>query len=110
MANAAAHAVEFVGLPEAQLNLAQAVVHLALAPKSNRTAMGIWKALDDVAKKPAGPVPGHLRDAHYSGAQKLGHGVGYVYSHDDPDVPQQFLPDGLVGTRYYAPQESDPNP
>ena len=106
VANAAAHAVEFVGLPEAQLNLAQAVVHLALAPKSNRTAMGIWSALDDVANKPAGAVPAHLRDAHYGGARKLGHGVGYIYSHDNPDAEQQFLPDELVGTRYYEPEKT----
>lgn len=109
IANAAAHAVEFVGLPEAQLNLAQAVVHLALAPKSNRSAMGIWTALEDVQTKKVGPVPAHLRDSHYSGAKKLGHGVGYKYSHDHPDEEQQFLPDELVGTRYYDPDEPKAN-
>src|SRR6202022_3059204 len=76
VADAAARAVEFVGLPEAQLNLAQAVVHLATAPKSNRAAVGIWNALGDVKNRPAGPVPAHLRDSHYRSAKKLGHGVG----------------------------------
>ena len=73
---AAAHAVEYVGLPEAQLNLAQAVVHLATAPKSNRSAAGIWQAREDVAKGIGGEVPMHLRDAHYRSATSLGHGVG----------------------------------
>ena len=105
IAGAAAHAVEYVGLPEAQLNLAQAVVHLATAPKSNRTALGIWKALEDVRSRPAGPVPPHLRDAHYHGARSIGHGVGYLYPHDDPSgwVEQDHLPDELAGTRYYQP-------
>ncbi len=107
VASAAAHAVEYVGLPEAQLNLAQAVVHLATAPKSNRSAVGIWKALDDVRSRPAGPVPPHLRDAHYRSAERIGHGVGYRYPHDDPRgwVEQDYLPDELVGTRYYEPSE-----
>src|ERR687898_420768 len=74
VAVAAAHAVEHVGLPEAHLNLAQAVVHLATAPKSNRAALGIWQALEDVRHGPSVEVPVHLRDAHYQGAQKLGHG------------------------------------
>ena len=107
IANAAAHAVEFVGLPEAQLNLAQAVVHLATAPKSNRTALGIWNAIEDVKSQPAGPVPPHLRDAHYKGAQKLGHGVNYRYPHDEPSgwVDQEYLPEHLAGKRYYEPTE-----
>ncbi|CAN5861210.1 replication-associated recombination protein A [soil metagenome] len=107
VANAAAHAVEFVGLPEAQLNLAQAVVHLSTAPKSNRTATGIWKAIEDVKSQPAGPVPPHLRDAHYKGAQKIGHGVNYRYPHDDPSgwVDQEYLPEHLVGRWYYQPSE-----
>ena len=107
IATAAAHAVEYVGLPEAQLNLAQAVVHLATAPKSNRTALGIWKAIDDVRSRPAGPVPSHLRDSHYRSAERIGHGVGYVYPHDDPSgwVEQVYLPDHLAGTRYYEPSE-----
>jgi len=105
IATAAAHALEHVGLPEAQLNLAQAVVHLATAPKSNRTAMGIWNARTDVQQGLGGEVPPHLRDAHYKGAASLGHGKGYAYPHDDPAgwVPQQYAPDDLVGRRYYDP-------
>ncbi len=105
VATAATHAVEYVGLPEAQLNLAQAVVHLATAPKSNRTALGIWKALEDVRSRPTGPVPPHLRDSHYYGAKRIGHGLGYSYPHDDPRgwVEQDYLPEGLAGTRYYEP-------
>jgi len=105
VAVAAAHAVEHVGLPEAQLNLAQAVVHLATAPKSNRSALGIWRALDDVRHGPSVEVPVHLRDGHYSGAEKLGHGVGYDYPHDHPDgwVPQRHLPDDLGDRTYYDP-------
>ncbi|MDP9074264.1 MAG: replication-associated recombination protein A, partial [Actinomycetota bacterium] len=107
VATAAAHAVEYVGLPEAQLNLAQAVVHLATAPKSNRTALGIWKAIEDVRSRPAGPVPPHLRDAHYKSAERIGHGVGYRYPHDDPRgwMEQDYLPEELAGTRYYEPSE-----
>lgn len=105
VANAAAQAVEFVGMPEAQLNLGQATVHLATAPKSNRTALGIWGAMSDVHERAAGAVPIHLRDASYGGAKKLGHGVGYQYPHDAPDgfVKAQYLPDDLVGRRYYEP-------
>ena len=107
VANASAHAVEFVGLPEAQLNLAQAVVHLATAPKSNRSALGIWQAMADVQERAAGDVPIHLRDAHYAGAKRLGHGKGYAYPHDDPSgfVEQQYLPDDLVDRRYYEPSQ-----
>jgi putative ATPase len=107
VADAAARAVEFVGLPEAQLNLAHAVVYLATAPKSNSSAAGLWNAQADVRKEPAGPVPAHLRDAHYRSAKKLGHGVGYEYPHDDPRgwLQQQYLPDGLVGRTYYEPSE-----
>jgi putative ATPase len=107
VATAAAHAVEYVGLPEAQLNLAQAVVHLATAPKSNRTALGIWGALGDVAAKPAGPVPAHLRDSSYRSAKRIGHGVGYVYPHDDPRgwVEQNYLPEDVADRTYYAPSE-----
>ena len=102
---AAAQAVEFVGLPEAQLNLAQAVIHIALAPKSNAVATAIWSARADVQQGLAGPVPRHLRDASYPGAARLGHGKGYVYPHDDPAgvVQQQYAPDGLTGRRYYEP-------
>ena len=105
VAVAAAHAVEHVGLPEAQLNLAQAAVHLATAPKSNRVALGIWQARDDVRAGRVGEVPTHLRDAHYSGAQSLGHGVGYEYPHDDPRgwVEQRYLPEGWDHPGYYQP-------
>lgn len=105
VAVAAAQAVEHVGLPEAQLNLAQAVVHLATAPKSNRCTVAIGAARADVVARPTSGVPAHLRDAHYRGAEDLGHGVGYRYPHDDERgwVPQQYLPDELVGRRYYQP-------
>ncbi len=107
VANAAAHAVEFVGLPEAGLNLAQAVVHLAQAPKSNRSALGWWAAQSDARDRPAGEVPVHLRDAHYQGARSLGHGRGYRYPHDDPRgwVEQRYLPDEVADRRYYEPSD-----
>jgi putative ATPase len=107
VADAAARAVEFVGLPEAGLNLAQAVVHLATAPKSNRAASALWRAQGDVRDRPQGQVPAHLRDAHYRAARKLGHGVGYEYPHDDPRgwLEQQYLPDELKDRRYYEPSE-----
>jgi len=107
VATAAAHALELVGLPEAGLNLAQATVHLATAPKSNRAALGIWKAQEAVRTGPAGEVPVHLRDAHYQGAAKLGHGKGYEYPHDDPRgwLPQQYLPDEMRGAVFYTPSE-----
>ncbi|MEA3019675.1 MAG: putative ATPase [Actinomycetota bacterium] len=105
VATAAAQAVEFVGLPEAQLNLAQAVVHLATAPKSNRSALGIWNARTDVKERPAGEVPAHLRDAHYQSAAKLGHGKGYEYPHDDPRgwSEQEYRPPEVAGRTYYEP-------
>ena len=107
VANAAAHAVELVGLPEAQLNLAQAVVHLSLAPKSNAVALGIWNAREDVRSRPVGEVPLHLRDAHYRGARSLGHGDGYLYPHDHPNgrVEQTYLPPELEGTTYYVERQ-----
>jgi putative ATPase len=105
VANAAAAAVEFVGLPEARINLAQAPVHLALAPKSNAAYKGIEAASADVRSRPVGEVPAHLRDAHYGGAAKLGHGKGYRYPHDHPQgwVAQQYLPDELAEATYYLP-------
>ena len=105
VATAAGHAVELVGLPEAQLNLAQAVVHLATAPKSNRTALGIWNARSDVRDLPAGEVPAHLRDAHYQSAGKIGHGKGYEYPHDDPRgwTEQEHRPAEVAGRTYYEP-------
>ena len=105
VATAAAHALELVGLPEAQLNLAQAAIHLALAPKSNSAAMAIWTARGDVAGGAVGEVPPHLRDASYRGAASLGHGAGYDYPHDHDEgwVDQQYLPDALRGRRWYEP-------
>jgi putative ATPase len=107
VADAAARAVEFVGLPEAQLNLAQAVVHLATAPKSNRVMVGLSRAAADVNDQPAGVVPAHLRDASYRSARRLGHGAGYRYPHDDPRgwLPQQYRPDHLEGRQYYEPSD-----
>ncbi len=107
VAVAAAQAVEHVGLPEAQLNLSQAVIHLATAPKSNRAALAIWSARADVQGGAIGEVPPHLRDAHYQGAKTLGHGTGYDYPHDHPDgwVAQQYLPVEQVDKRYYEPTE-----
>ena len=105
VADSAARAVEFVGLPEAQLNLAQAVVHLATAPKSNRVMQALGAAMDDVKQRPAGEVPAHLRSGAYFGARKLGHGVGYDYPHDDPRgwVPQTYRPPEVEGRVYYQP-------
>jgi putative ATPase len=107
VATAAAHAVEYVGLPEAQLNLAQAVIHLATAPKSNAVIEAIGAAVSDVRAGRGGAVPRHLRDAHYQGSRGLGHGVGYSYPHDDPRgvVTQQYVPDDLVDVDYYQPGE-----
>lgn len=97
-----------VGLPEAQLNLAQAVLVLATAPKSNSAGAAIGAALADIHTKDIGTVPPHLRDSHYSGSTKLGHGIHYLYPHDYPNhyVKQQYLPDALLGTRYYEPGEN----
>jgi len=105
VADSAARAVEFVGLPEAQLNLAQAVVHLATAPKSNRVMQALGAAMGDVRHRPAGEVPMHLRSASFYGAKKLGHGTGYDYPHDDPRgwVPQTYRPAELEGRVYYQP-------
>ncbi len=112
VAVAAATALEHVGLPEAQLNLAQAVVYLATAPKSNRVALAIWSAREDVRKGVSSEVPAHLRDGHYEAAKEFGHGVGYIYPHDDPRgwVSQQYLPDEANGsisrqTSYYTPSD-----
>jgi putative ATPase len=112
VADAAARAVEFVGLPEAHLNLAQAVVHLALAPKSNSVANGIWAAEEAVRTRRAGPVPIHLRDASYRSARILGHGKGYVYPHDSADgwVPQEHLPAEVAGERFYVPSTHGAEP
>ncbi len=105
VADAAARAVEFVGLPEAQLNLAQAVIHLASAPKSNRVTVALGRSFDDVRDLARGEVPLHLRSSNYRGAEGHGHGVGYVYPHDDPRgwVPQQYRPPELADRTYYEP-------
>ncbi|TCC23014.1 replication-associated recombination protein A [Kribbella speibonae] len=105
VAIAAAEAVQLIGMPEARINLAQAVVALALAPKSNAVIMAVDAAIADVKAGKVGPVPPHLRDAHYAGAKKIGHGSSYQYSHDDPRgvLPQQYAPDVIDGTDYYKP-------
>jgi putative ATPase len=105
VAVAAAHAVEFVGLPEARLALAQAVIHLSLAPKSNSVYRAFGAAAQDVQAGLAGPVPAHLRDASYRGAARLGHGRGYRYPHDAEEgvVPQVYAPDLVADRTYYEP-------
>ena len=105
IAMAAADAVQMIGMPEGRIPLAEAVVYLATAPKSNRSYLGIDQAIADVRAGKAGRVPVHLRDAHYPGAKRLGHGKGYRYAHDSEFgvVEQQYLPDTLVGTTYYDP-------
>jgi putative ATPase len=102
---AALHASAFVGLPEARIPLAQAVIHLATAPKSNAVIVAIDAAIDDVRRGRIGTVPAPLRDAHYPGAKTLGAGHGYTYPHDDPRgvVRQQYAPDPVAGRRYYRP-------
>jgi putative ATPase len=104
VAVAAAQAVEHVGLPEAQLNLAQAAVYLALAPKSNAVLVALGEARQDVREHGNVRPPKELRDAHYPGAKKLGHGQGYVYPHDDPSgFDVDHLPDELKGKKYWRP-------
>ncbi len=106
-ATAAAAAVQLIGMPEARINLAQATIHLALAPKSNAVVTAIDEALADVRAGHAGPVPVALRDGHYQGAAKLGHAARYRYPHAAPDgvLRQQYPPDELVGRDYYRPTE-----
>ena len=105
MADAAARAVEFVGLPEAQLNLAHAVVYLATAPKSNTVMAGLTRAFDDVANRPAGPVPAPLRSSHPYQRRKMKEGDGYAYPHNDPTgfVAQEYRPPEVAGRVYYRP-------
>ncbi|GGO21346.1 ATPase AAA [Microbispora rosea subsp. aerata] len=105
VAVAAAQAVEFIGLPEGRINLAQAVIHCALAPKSNAVVKAIGAACDDVRGGMVGRIPDHLRDAHYPGAGKLGHGRGYKYPHDFEHglVRQDYAPRELRERRYYEP-------
>ena len=102
---AAAQAVQLIGLPEGRLTLAQATIALAVAPKSNAVIKAIEAASADVRAGKVGPVPAHLRDAHYGGAKKLGHGKGYAYSHDHPFgiAAQQYAPDVVKDARYYEP-------
>jgi putative ATPase len=104
MAVDAARAVDYVGLPECRINLSQAAVYLALAPKSNAAYKAVEAALDDVRREGNRPPPPHLRDANYRGAKELGHGAGYKYPHASGGwVEQQYLPDELSGRRYYVP-------
>jgi putative ATPase len=112
VATAAASAVELVGLPEAQLALAQATVHLALAPKSNRVTTALGAAQRDVREGPHVEVPAHLRGANYAGAAALGHGDGYRYPHDDARgwVDQQYLPDELASRTYWSPSSHGEEP
>jgi putative ATPase len=102
---AAAQAVQLIGMPEGRLNLAQAVIHLALAPKSNAVIKAIDAASADVRAGKIGSVPAHLRDAHYAGSKKIGHGKGYQYSHDAPFgiAEQQYAPDEVADATYYQP-------
>lgn len=107
VAVAAAQAVERVGMPEAQLILAQAVLYVATAPKSNSATTAIEAAMNAVRERPAA-VPAHLSDSHYKGAKKLGRGIGYEYAHDFPKhfSHQQYLPDELVGQKFYEPSDN----
>ncbi|MFM8856360.1 MAG: replication-associated recombination protein A [Actinomycetota bacterium] len=104
----AAQALEFVGMPEAQLNLAQAAIHLATAPKSNATSQAIWTARREIEEGIRVEIPPHLRDAHYHGAQSLGHGEGYVNPHDHPGIAtsQPYLPENLTGSIWYVPSNA----
>ncbi len=108
VAVAAAQAAERIGLPEAQIILAEAVTYVASAPKSNASCLAVFEALQAVKDQKTMPVPVHLQDAHYKGAAKLGHGQGYLYAHDYPNhyVKQQYLPDGMEGTEFYRPTEN----
>ena len=107
VAIAAMQAVQFIGMPEGRIPLAQAATYVSCAPKSNAAYLGIDKALSDVKNRRVKSVPTHLKDSSYSGAKELGHGKGYQYAHDYPNhyVKQQYLPDELVGTVYYEISE-----
>ena len=108
VAVAASQAVERIGMPEAQIILSQAVSYVATAPKSNAACEGIFKAMEVVKNTKTATIPPYLQDAHYGGAAKLGHGIGYKYAHDYPNhyVKQQYLPDELVGQVFYQPSEN----
>lgn len=107
VAVSAAQAVERVGMPEAAIILSQAVSYIATAPKSNAACNAVFEAMDIVKQTGNLKIPAHLQDAHYKGAQKLGHGVGYLYAHNYPKhyVTQQYLPDELVGSKFYRPTD-----
>ncbi len=109
VAQSAASALQFIGMPEGQLILAEAVIYMATAPKSNSCYLAVDSALEDIRRGQMGSVPKHLKDAHYSGAKKLGYGEGYRYPHDFPDgyVKQQYLPDLVKDRVYYQPSERD---
>jgi putative ATPase len=108
IATATANAVQMLGMPEGRIPLAQAVVYISCAPKSNSCYVGINNAMHDVATKDAGSVPVHLRDSNYQGAKNFGHGKGYLYPHDFPDnyVKQLYLPERMSNTIYYTPTEN----
>ena len=107
VAQAAADAVSFIGMPEGRIVLAEATAYLALAPKSNRSYLAIDRAIADVRAGRAGTVPPHLRDAHYAGAERIGHGKGYAYAHDAEHgvAAQQYLPDSVADATYYEPTD-----
>ena len=106
IAVSAASAVDVVGMPEAQLNLAEAAIYLSSAPKGNAVAQAIWSAMSDIQNGVVGEVPAHLRDAHYASAAEIEHGEGYVSPHDDPSSAQQleYLPEALSNRRWYRPK------
>lgn len=108
VAVSAAQAVERIGMPEAQIILSQAATYVACAPKSNSACNAIFAANDEVRRSGNLPIPTHLQDAHYKGAAKLGHGIGYKYAHDYPNhyVQQQYLPYELTGRKFYEPTEN----
>lgn len=108
VATSAAQAVERIGMPEAQIILAQAVTYVASAPKSNSAVCAISDAMAAVRDTMTAPIPVHLQDAHYKSSQKLGHGIGYKYAHDYPNhyVKQQYLPDGMEGAVFYEPSDN----
>jgi putative ATPase len=108
VAVSAAEAVHQLGMPEARIVLAQAAIYVATAPKSNAAINAIDKALELVKSTPTGEVPSYLKDAHYGGASKLGHGIGYKYAHDYPNhyVEQQYLPDAIKDEKFYEPSDN----
>ena len=108
VAVAASQAVERVGMPEAQIILSQAVTYVATAPKSNAACEAVFAAMDAVKSTQIRTIPPHLQDAHYKGAAKFGHGIGYLYAHSFPNhyVQQQYLPDELVGQQFYEPSDN----